>query len=310
MVASLAMMFSIMTSYARARAESLIDKCKVGFMVNGHMLHAKRGTRPAAVFDRGNSGGAFGRSSGWLTGVGPGVMMPPAERRRAKSTPDISGPWVGGGSNADIERDGGLKEGEFPLLPWARALRDARKEEDEPYLYCTPMGIPRVNPYPWRFVQAASARGVTHIFVIHENGDASARRQIFMDGRRHPEDPLPTWWGHSIGRWEGDTLVIDTIGINDKFWFDSRGTPHTDQLHTIERWTRINFGTMTNELTLDDPGAFSRPVTLKFTARVLPPGQELMEFVCTENNQYGIAAGIPNIYREKGYGLEVPVPKR
>ena len=222
--------------------------------------------------------------------------------------PDLSGPWVGGGSNSDIEAQGGLKPGELPLLPWAAALRDARKEEDEPYLYCTPMGIPRVNPYPWRFVQAYSAKGNTHIFVIHENGDAGGHRQIFMDGRPHPKNLVPTWWGHSIGSWEGDTLVIDTVGINDKFWFDSRGTPHTELLHTTERWTRVNYGTMTNDLTLDDPGTFSRPVQLKFTARALPPGDELMEFICTENNQYGTAAAIPNIYRDKGYGLEVVPP--
>jgi hypothetical protein len=89
-----------------------------------------------------------------------------------------------------------------------------------------------------------------------------------------PDDLLPTWWGHSIGRWEGDTLVIDTIGYNDKFWFDSRGTPHTDKLHTIERWTRTNYGTLVNEFTLEDPGALSRPVQLKFTARLLKPKPE------------------------------------
>ena len=218
--------------------------------------------------------------------------------------PDLSGPWVGGGSNQDIERDGGLKPGELPLLPWAKALREARKEENEPYLYCTPMSVPRMNPYPWRFVQAYTALGPTHIFVLHENGDAGAPRQIFMDGRGHPDGVIPTWWGHSIGAWEDDTLVIDTVGYNDKFWFDSRGTPHTEQLHTIERWTRVNYGTMVNDFTLDDPGAFSRPVQMQFTARALPPGHELMEFICTENNQFGTAAGIANIYREKGYGLE------
>ena len=222
--------------------------------------------------------------------------------------PDMSGPWVGGGSNDDIEREGGLKPGELPLLPWAKALRDARKEQDEPYLYCTPMGIPRVNPYPWRFVQSYTAKGADYIFVVHEYGDEGGHRQIFMDGRKHPADPIPTWWGHSIGRWEADTLVIDTVGINDKFWFDSHGTPHTEQLHTTERWTRINYGTMTNELTLDDPGAFSRPVNLKFTAKVLPPGAELMESICTENNQYG-NAGVPNVYLDRGYGLEVTPPK-
>ena len=65
-------------------------------------------------------------------------------------------------------------------------------------------------------------------------------RQIFMDGRKHPAEPIPTWYGHSIGWYENDTLVIDTVGFNDKFWFDRRGTPHTEQLHTIERWTRVD----------------------------------------------------------------------
>jgi hypothetical protein len=233
--------------------------------------------------------------------------------RLADGHPDLSGPWVGGGSNGDIEKDGGLKPGELPLLPWAKALRETRKEEDEPYLYCTPMSVPRVNPYPWRFVQSVTADGMSKtIYVIHENGDAGGVRKIFMDGRTHPpaDDLLPTWWGHSIGRWEGDTLVIDTVGYNDKFWFDSHGTPHTTQLHTIERWTRINYGTMINEFTLDDPGALSHPVQLKFTARAQPPGSELMEFICAENNQYGIAADIPNVYRDKGYGLEVEPPDR
>ncbi len=213
---------------------------------------------------------------------------------------DLSGPWIGGGSNQDIESQGGLKPGELPLLPWAKALRDSRDEKDEPYLYCTPMSVPRVNPYPWRFVQSYTSKGAGPIFVIHENGDAGAVRQIFMDGRKHPDPDvrLPTWWGHSIGWWEGDTLVIDTVGYNDIFWFDSRGTPHTEQLHTVERWTRTSFGTMVNDFTLDDPGALSHPVQLKFTARVLPPGNDLLEFVCTENNQYGIAGGVSNSWQK------------
>jgi hypothetical protein len=139
-------------------------------------------------------------------------------------------------------------------------------------------------------------KGLTHIYILHETGDAGAHRVVYMDGRPHPKDLLPTWWGHSIGRWEGDTLVIDTVGYNDKFWFDSRGTPHTEQLHTIERWTRINYGTLVDEFTLEDPGALSRPVQLKFTAKLLKPslkvgGGELMEFICLEDNQYGSAAG-------------------
>jgi hypothetical protein len=217
--------------------------------------------------------------------------------RLPDGTIDITGPWVGAGSNADIERDGGLKPGELPLLPWARELRDKRLEKDEPYTACLPMGVPRYNPYPWKFAMSYTSKGLSHIYVLHETGDAGAHRVVYMDGRPHPVDPIPTWWGHSTGRWEKDTLVIDTIGYNDKFWFDSRGTPHTEQLHTVERWTRVNWGRIHNDFLLDDPGAFSRPVNLKFDGRLLRPdlkvgGGELMEFICLENNEYGRAADI------------------
>jgi hypothetical protein len=204
---------------------------------------------------------------------------------------DLTGPWLGGGSNLDIEREGGLKPGELPLLPWARELRDKRKEQDEPYVACLPMSVPRMNPFPWKFAMTYTSKGLTHIYVLHELGDAGAHRVVYMDGRKHPDDLLPTWWGHSIGWWEGDTLVIDTIGYNDIFWFDSRGTPHTEKLHTIERWTRINYGTLVNDFTLEDPGALSKPVKLKFTAKLIRPGLDLMEFICNENNQAGIAGG-------------------
>jgi hypothetical protein len=222
--------------------------------------------------------------------ISPAEAVKPAPRL-PDGTVDLTGPWVGGGSNADIERDGGLKAGELPLLPWAKQLRDTRKTENEPYTACLPMSVPRVNPYPWKFAMTYTGKGLSHIYVLHETGDAGAHRVIYMDGRLHPPDPIPTWWGHSIGRWEGDTLVVDTVGYNDKFWFDSRGTPHTEQLHTIERFTRVNFGTLINDFTLDDPGAFSRPVQLSFTATHIRPDLDLMEFICLEDNQYGVAGG-------------------
>ena len=142
-----------------------------------------------------------------------------------------------------------------------------------------------------------TSKGLTHIYVLHETGDAGAHRVIYMDGRKHPEDPIPTWLGHSIGRWEGDTLVVDTVGYNDKFWMDSRGTPHTEQMHTVERYHPHELGHAAPRLPLDDPGAFSRPVTMTFRARLLRPdlkvgGGELMEFICLESNQYGEASGI------------------
>ena len=222
----------------------------------------------------------------------PAVINLPVPRMH-DGKPDLTGPWVGGGSDADIEREGGLKPGELPLLPWARELRAKREKAtyEEPYIYCLPMSVPRVNPYPWKFSMSYTSKGLTHIYVLHELGDSGAHRVVYMDGRKHPPDAIPTWWGHSVGWFEGDTLVIDTVGYNDRFWFDSRGTPHTDQLHTIERWTRINFGTLINEFTLDDPGAYSRPVQLTFTATHVRPDVDLMEFICLEDNQYGLAGG-------------------
>ena len=234
--------------------------------------------------------------------VGGSPVVPDSEvtsqpvPRLPDGTVDITGPWVGGGSNGNIERDGGLKPGELPLLPWAKELMSKRLEKDEPYTACLPMSVPRVNPYPWKFALSYTSKGLSHIYVLHETGDAGAHRVVYMDGRPHPPDPIPTWWGHSIGKFEKDTLVIDTVGYNDKFWFDSRGTPHTEQLHTVERWTRINYGRITNDFLLDDPGAFSKPVNLKFTGRLLRPdlktgGGDLMEFICLEGNEYGAAAG-------------------
>ena len=232
--------------------------------------------------------------------INPGSPVLPESEFNARPIPrlpdgkiDLTGPWVGGGTVEDIGRDGGL-QGEFPLLPWARELRDKRRRQDEPYTACLPMGPLRSNPYPWKLAAAYTSKGLTHIYILHELGDAGNHRVVYMDGRKHPEDLIPTWTGHSIGRWEGDTLVVDAVGFNDKWWFDRRGTPHTEQLHVIERYTRLNYGQIRNNATLEDPGAFSRPVNLTFTARLLRPDPrtgvgDLLEFICNEDNQYGRA---------------------
>jgi hypothetical protein len=209
---------------------------------------------------------------------------------------DLTGPWVGGGAIADIERDGGLQPGELPLLPWAKELRDRRRSQDDPYTACLPMSVLRTNPYPWKFAMSYTSKGLTHIYILHELMDDGAHRVVYMDGRTHPDGFIPSWIGHSIGRWDGDALVVDTVGFNDKFWFDRRGTPHTEQLHIVERYTRPNYGTLVNDVTLEDPGALAHPVKLQFTSRLMRPDREtgtgdLMEFICNENNQYGSAAG-------------------
>ena len=115
---------------------------------------------------------------------------------------DLTGPWVGGGSNGDIEADGGLKPGELPLQQWAKDVRAKRLAKDEPYTACLPMSVPRVNPYPWKFAYEYEEKGLTHIYVLHETGDAGAHRVVYMDGRPHAKNWVNNWWGHSIGRWE------------------------------------------------------------------------------------------------------------
>jgi hypothetical protein len=237
---------------------------------------------------------------GGVAFINPGSPVLPEAQFNSRPIPrlpdgtvDLTGPWVGGGTVEDIGRDGGL-QGEFPLLPWARELRDKRRRQDEPYTACLPMGPLRSNPYPWKFAAAYTSKGLTHMYILHELGDAGNHRVVYMDGRKHPEDLIPTWTGHSIGRWEGNILVIDAVGFNDKWWFDRRGTPHTEQLHLIERYTRLNYGQIRNNATLEDPGAFSRPVNLTFTATLLRPDRltgvgDLLEFICNEDNQYGRA---------------------
>jgi hypothetical protein len=197
--------------------------------------------------------------------------------RLADGHPDLSGIWNGGGPVGDLAQ--GLAPGEtIPLLPAAKVIMDQRQSKDDPEANCLPTGIPRIAPYPWRIVQDSD-----HIYFLFE-GNIHSYRQIFMDGRKHPADPDPTWYGHSIGSWDGDTLVVDTVGFNDKFWFDFRGHPHTEQLHTIERYTRKDLGTLENKVTIIDPGDYSKPFTLTFTAR-LRPKEELMEYICQENQQ-------------------------
>jgi hypothetical protein len=218
--------------------------------------------------------------------------------RLPDGTVDLDGLWVGGGPVNNLAQLGdGMRSPiridppEIPLLPAARKLRESRRPEQDPHAYCMPMGALRVaGSYPWRFVQNYTRNVPTHLFILFE-GNTHSYRQIFMDGRAHPADPDPTWFGHSIGRWDGDTLVIDSIGFNGKSWFDRSGHPHTEQLHLVERWNRVDYKTLMREATIDDPGAYSRTWTATFKAELQDPDDELMEYICNENNEFGVAGG-------------------
>jgi hypothetical protein len=156
---------------------------------------------------------------------------------------------------------------------------------------CWPGGVPYVF---WDFLMQMFQEP-DQITMIYRQGNEVRRVRM---NTRHPAVVTPSWYGDSVGRYEGDTLVIDTVGFNDKFWFDRQGTPHTEQLHTTERWTRVNEGTLRNEVTIEDPGAYSRPFVTTWTARLAAPGDEIMENICQENNQFGVAGGHENPFNK------------
>jgi hypothetical protein len=169
------------------------------------------------------------------------------------------------------------------LQPWAAELLRQRLEnnsKDYPGGFCLPANAaPITRAFPYKFVQTPAL-----MVVLHES-DTPGVRQIFLDGRAHPADPNPTWQGHSIGRWDGDTLVVDTTGYNDRSWLSLSGIPHTEKLHTVERIRRPDYGHIEVEITMDDSEAFTGPWKRTFTATLAPPDEEIMEFICTENNR-------------------------
>ena len=202
--------------------------------------------------------------------------------RTADGKPDLSGLWLpGSGYVTDIARD--LKPGEVPYQPWAEALHMRRRQtdsKDDPTAACVVGGVPRSNsvPYPFKILQVPGM-----VVVLYEA--VHSYRQIFMDGREFPADMNPTWFGYSIGRWEGDTFAVQTTGFNDHGWLDNSGRPATDALRVTERFRRKDFGHMDVQITIDDPKAYTRPwtVTLPLTFQA---DTELLEYICNENNRY------------------------
>jgi hypothetical protein len=218
--------------------------------------------------------GAQTRLGGSIRANPPSGPVP----RLADGKPSFEGVWKGGGAVGDIST--GLPKGEtLPLLPQTKKIMAEQLAKEDPQALCLPLPPPRATPYPWRLMFTP-----THAFFFYE---MYGYRQVFMDGRKHPpaDELFPTWWGHSIGWWEGDTLVIDTVGMNDKTWMDNRGNRHSEKMHLIERLTRTDLGHLRIEYTIDDSGAYSKPFTVTFVAELMPANDELLEYVCEENNQ-------------------------
>lgn len=220
--------------------------------------------------------------------------------RTAQGTPDLSGIWentwfhngrIGqppvsppGEPPASTFSDvgAGFKEG-LPLRPWAAALLKERREwnsKENPDALCLPMGLMQFHehPQPRKMIQTPSV-----LLILYEGN--SGIRQIFIDGRPLPgDDPQPWWYGYSVGRWEGDTLVVETVGFRDGGWLDIWGSPLTDAAKMTERFRRLNYGTLQIDVTIDDPKAYTRPFSVRVNQRLSLRG-ELIEFVCNENNR-------------------------
>src|SRR5215468_8667815 len=178
-----------------------------------------------------------------------------------------------------------LKLVDVPFQPWARTLyeyRQANFERDAPHSRCKPSPGPRQVGTAYGF-EIVEMRDLQRIFLFDIGGPYSFR-VVYMDGRPHPKDLEPTYTGHSTGRWEGDTLVVETVGFNEGSWIEAEGFPHTDKLRLVERFSRTDFNLLKYEVTVDDPGAYTKTWTGGFNLR-WNLGAELFEYVCQENNR-------------------------
>jgi hypothetical protein len=209
---------------------------------------------------------------------------------------DLSGVWYGPMELNMVPESVGM-------LPWAEAKFNSERTEykvgnrptvkdntnTDPILHCNPVGIPRIywSIHPFEIIQL-SGRIMIYYEEFHEV------RDVWMDGRPIPKDPDPTWLGTSIGHWDGNDLVIDTVGFNDKTWLDSVGHPHTQDLHLTERFHRVDHDTMEVSITFDDPKAYKASWTYGPKPVKLKPGWEIGELFCTIEDEKQFEKDIMN----------------
>ena len=211
------------------------------------------------------------------TSDGKPNLTAPAPRTR-DGKPDLSGVWEREGDRYYNNARADLKPAD--VKPWAQALYQRRLADfarDSMETQCLPLGPAALTTSdPVKFIQTPSL-----IVILLED---LTYRQIHMDGRKLPEDPNPSWMGYSVGRWDGDTLVVETSGFTERSWLDYDGHPHTEALRMTERYHRSDFGHLDVEVTFDDPGAYTRPWTVSVPLELFPD-TELLEAVCRENEK-------------------------
>ena len=174
-----------------------------------------------------------------------------------------------------------FKPEEAPLRPEAAQILKHRFENPftNPTAHCQMAGLPfgGILPFAVKFIQAPG------VIVVMQESDGGIR-QIFTDGRKHTADPTPSWMGYSVGRWEGDSLVVDTVGFNDKGWVDAFGHPRSEAMHLVERYRRGDFGHMDVAVTFDDPKMYTKTFRIQYTLDLIPDS-EIGEYVCAENEK-------------------------
>ncbi len=238
----------------------------------------------------GGQGQGQGRAAGQGRGGGRGAQQqqpPAAPTPRWPDGKPILGsipgkPVDGWGAGVTTLPQGMLDQ--IPFQPWAKAAYDIRQiDQFEPHTRCKASGVSRQfsTPYGTELVEVPDLQ---RIYIL-DNGGPNSFRIIYMDGRQFPAKIEPTNYGYSIGHWDGDTLVVETRGLNEKFWLDTRGTPHTEQLKFTERFTRLNMETLQYQATIDDPGAYTRPWTTNNFQLRRRAGDEPFEYICQQYNQ-------------------------
>ena len=191
--------------------------------------------------------------------------------RTIDGKPDLSGLWW-----RPVTTDAGKPGFQARALAVAKQRMEVNRK-DSPQSHCLPGAVLRLGPL-YELVQSRD------ILVEISDDDYPGFHQIYLDGRAHPKDPNPAWYGHSIGRWEGDTLVVDRVGFDERVWLDQEGRPHSIKLHVVERYRRPDFGHLETVITVEDPGVLEKPFT---TVQVsdLAPTEEIHEFICNENER-------------------------
>jgi hypothetical protein len=221
-------------------------------------------------------------------------MTGPAPQINGK--PDLSGVWqvaaeprgpalfgLGESPNSKYFRDilSDFKPGEEPLTPAAAEIlrHHSQPAAFNPTLNCLPDGVPHADllPEPFKIIQTPG-----EIVMLYEV--ETTFRQIFTDGRKQLTDPSPSWMGYSVGKWEGDTLVIDTLGFNNQSWLDARGHGHSEEMRVEERFHRRDFGHLEVTLAITDPKTFTKPITINFVEQLLAD-TDLLEHYCLENEK-------------------------